>query len=179
MSLLCGPKTEIRVSKLIAGAICFASELLLAGCMVGPNYRRPTAEVPATYKEVGNWKQAQPNEQNLGGNWWEMFRIAAERLNAGQRVQPKLEGGGSPIYTGSCARPLPTGRLLSHHDGASATRNKYRTIGLRVSSPMELPTTTFKFPCNCLTKLTSGDACAAPLSPLATRHKPARPTWQP
>ena len=74
MSLLCGPKTEIRVSKLIAGAICFASELLLAGCMVGPNYRRPTAEVPATYKEVGNWKQAQPNEQNLGGNWWEMFQ---------------------------------------------------------------------------------------------------------
>ena len=74
MSLLCGPKTKILVSKPIAGATCFASVLLLAGCMVGPNYRRPTAEVPATYKEVGNWKQAQPNEQNLGGNWWEMFQ---------------------------------------------------------------------------------------------------------
>jgi NodT family efflux transporter outer membrane factor (OMF) lipoprotein len=74
MSLLRGPKIEIRVSKSIAGSICFASMLLLAGCTVGPNYRRPAAEVPATYKEVGNWKQAQPNEQNLGGNWWGMFQ---------------------------------------------------------------------------------------------------------
>src|ERR1700741_1575949 len=54
--------------------------LLLAGCTVGPNYRRPAAEVPATYKEVGNWKQAQPNEQNLGGNWWQMFQDS--QLNA-------------------------------------------------------------------------------------------------
>jgi NodT family efflux transporter outer membrane factor (OMF) lipoprotein len=41
---------------------------------VGPNYKRPTAEVPTAYKELGNWKQAQPNDQNLGGNWWEMFQ---------------------------------------------------------------------------------------------------------
>jgi NodT family efflux transporter outer membrane factor (OMF) lipoprotein len=47
---------------------------LLAGCTVGPNYHRPAAEVPATYKEVGNWKPAQPNDQNLGGNWWEIFQ---------------------------------------------------------------------------------------------------------
>jgi NodT family efflux transporter outer membrane factor (OMF) lipoprotein len=71
---LCGPKPEIRVSKAIVSAICFVSLHLLAGCTVGPNYRRPAAEVPATYKEVGNWKPAQPNEQNLGGNWWELFQ---------------------------------------------------------------------------------------------------------
>jgi NodT family efflux transporter outer membrane factor (OMF) lipoprotein len=47
---------------------------------VGPNYKRPTAEVPTAYKELGNWKQAQPNDQNLGGNWWEMFQDA--QLNA-------------------------------------------------------------------------------------------------
>jgi NodT family efflux transporter outer membrane factor (OMF) lipoprotein len=41
---------------------------------VGPNYKRPAAEVPTAYKELGNWKQAQPNDQNLGGNWWEMFQ---------------------------------------------------------------------------------------------------------
>jgi len=41
---------------------------------VGPNYKRPTAEVPTAYKELGNWKEAQPNDQNLGGNWWEMFQ---------------------------------------------------------------------------------------------------------
>jgi NodT family efflux transporter outer membrane factor (OMF) lipoprotein len=46
----------------------------ICGCTVGPNYKRPAAEVPTAYKELGNWKQAQPNDQNLGGNWWEMFQ---------------------------------------------------------------------------------------------------------
>jgi NodT family efflux transporter outer membrane factor (OMF) lipoprotein len=41
---------------------------------VGPAYRRPTAQVPPAYKELGNWKEAQPNDQNLGGNWWEIFQ---------------------------------------------------------------------------------------------------------
>jgi NodT family efflux transporter outer membrane factor (OMF) lipoprotein len=54
--------------------------LQICGCTVGPNYKRPTAEVPTAYKELGNWKQAQPNDQNLGGNWWEMFQDA--QLNA-------------------------------------------------------------------------------------------------
>src|SRR5271168_1554791 len=45
----------------------------LTGCTVGPNYRRPAAEVPPAYKEVGDWKPAQPNDQNFGSNWWEIF----------------------------------------------------------------------------------------------------------
>jgi NodT family efflux transporter outer membrane factor (OMF) lipoprotein len=48
--------------------------LQLCGCTVGPAYRRPTAQVPPAYKELGNWKEAQPNDQNLGGNWWEIFQ---------------------------------------------------------------------------------------------------------
>ncbi len=48
--------------------------LQLCGCTVGPNYQRPKAEIPPAYKEVGDWKPAQPNDQNLGGNWWEIFR---------------------------------------------------------------------------------------------------------
>ena len=46
----------------------------LSGCTVGPKYHRPAAEVPPAYKEVGNWKPAQPNDQNLGANWWEIFQ---------------------------------------------------------------------------------------------------------
>jgi NodT family efflux transporter outer membrane factor (OMF) lipoprotein len=66
--------TNIRFSVRIACGLSALSMLLFAGCTVGPKYRRPTAEVPATYKEVGDWKPAQPNEQNLGGNWWELFQ---------------------------------------------------------------------------------------------------------
>ena len=45
-----------------------------SGCTVGPKYQRPAAAVPPAYKEVGDWKPAQPNDQNLGGNWWTVFQ---------------------------------------------------------------------------------------------------------
>jgi NodT family efflux transporter outer membrane factor (OMF) lipoprotein len=31
-------------------------------------------ETPTAYKEVGDWKPAQPNDQNLGGTWWWIFQ---------------------------------------------------------------------------------------------------------
>jgi NodT family efflux transporter outer membrane factor (OMF) lipoprotein len=48
--------------------------LQLTGCVVGPKYRTPVAPAPPAYKEVGNWKPAQPNDQSLGGNWWTIFQ---------------------------------------------------------------------------------------------------------
>jgi len=74
VSSLCAPQLEVRVRKRIAGSICVLSVLLVAGCTVGPKYQRPAAEVPPAYKEVGDWKPAQPNDQNLGTNWWEIFQ---------------------------------------------------------------------------------------------------------
>lgn len=50
--------------------------LFLGGCAVGPKYKTPTTPVPPAYKEAGDWKTAQPSEQNLGGNWWEIFNDA-------------------------------------------------------------------------------------------------------
>jgi NodT family efflux transporter outer membrane factor (OMF) lipoprotein len=46
----------------------------VTGCTVGPKYQRPAAEVPPAYKEVGDWKPAQPNDQGLSGIWWEIFQ---------------------------------------------------------------------------------------------------------
>jgi NodT family efflux transporter outer membrane factor (OMF) lipoprotein len=48
--------------------------LHFCGCEVGPNYRRPAAPTPPAYKETGDWKPAQPNDQNLGGMWWTIFQ---------------------------------------------------------------------------------------------------------
>ena len=48
--------------------------LALAGCAVGPKYHTPPLQAPIAYKELGDWKPAQPNEQNLGGNWWTIFQ---------------------------------------------------------------------------------------------------------
>jgi NodT family efflux transporter outer membrane factor (OMF) lipoprotein len=46
---------------------------LLAGCVVGPNYSRPQAAAPATYKEMEGWKSATPRDDELRGNWWEAY----------------------------------------------------------------------------------------------------------
>ena len=42
--------------------------------MVGPKYHQPPAPAPPAYKEIGDWKPAEPNEKNLGGDWWKMFQ---------------------------------------------------------------------------------------------------------
>ena len=47
--------------------------LLLAGCSVGPDYKRPEVETPAAYKEAGNWKPAEPRDAAARGKWWAMF----------------------------------------------------------------------------------------------------------
>jgi len=48
--------------------------LQLTGCVVGPKYHQPVVQAPPAYKEIGDWKPAQPNDQNLGGAWWTVFQ---------------------------------------------------------------------------------------------------------
>ena len=56
--------------------------LLLAGCTVGPNYHRPDAATAPAWKENaapppnppnGTWKQAEPSDGGLRGQWWELY----------------------------------------------------------------------------------------------------------
>jgi NodT family efflux transporter outer membrane factor (OMF) lipoprotein len=54
---------------------CATAILFFAGCTVGPNYVRPTAEVPTDFKETpANWKQAQPSDAISKGKWWEIYQ---------------------------------------------------------------------------------------------------------
>jgi NodT family efflux transporter outer membrane factor (OMF) lipoprotein len=48
--------------------------LLLGACTSGPNYQRPAVEAPAAFKELGNWKQAEPRELEARGKWWEVYQ---------------------------------------------------------------------------------------------------------
>jgi NodT family efflux transporter outer membrane factor (OMF) lipoprotein len=62
--------------------------LFLSGCMVGPKYVKPTAptapafkeQPPESFKEDDAWKVAQPSDQKLRSNWWEIF--GDSQLNA-------------------------------------------------------------------------------------------------
>jgi NodT family efflux transporter outer membrane factor (OMF) lipoprotein len=63
------------VTQRIGQAVLMGTTILsLAACAVGPKYKAPAVPAPPAYKEVGDWKTAQPSDQNLGGNWWEIFQ---------------------------------------------------------------------------------------------------------
>ncbi len=62
-----------------------ALTVLLAGCTVGPNYKRPSAPTAPAFKETavpvpppnlpgGGWKLVSPNDSALRPNWWEIYQ---------------------------------------------------------------------------------------------------------
>jgi len=66
-------RVTARAERLAYMALLLAGTLVFAGCSLGPKYKPPAVLAPPAYKEIGNWKIAQPSDQSLGGNWWEIF----------------------------------------------------------------------------------------------------------
>jgi NodT family efflux transporter outer membrane factor (OMF) lipoprotein len=60
--------------RMAGGGLMVIAALQLTGCVVGPKYHAPVVQAPPAYKEAGDWKPAQPNDQNLGGSWWTIFQ---------------------------------------------------------------------------------------------------------
>ena len=65
--------------------LAIASLLLNISCIVVPQYVRPPVDTPATYKEgqpvaVGDWKAAEPKDNEVRGKWWASFQD--RQLNA-------------------------------------------------------------------------------------------------
>ncbi|MDR2852564.1 MAG: efflux transporter outer membrane subunit [Burkholderiaceae bacterium] len=50
-----------------------AFALLAGGCMVGPDYHRPQVAMPAQWKELSDWTQAEPAAEAPKGDWWSVF----------------------------------------------------------------------------------------------------------
>jgi NodT family efflux transporter outer membrane factor (OMF) lipoprotein len=45
----------------------------LAACTIGPDYQRPSATVPAKFKEAEGWKPAEPKDAASGEAWWSVY----------------------------------------------------------------------------------------------------------
>jgi multidrug efflux system outer membrane protein len=66
--------------------------LCTLGCTVGPGYKRPTAQVPDTWKGEGPWQTAVPKDAIPKGTWWQLFhdaeldRLEQELLQANQSL---------------------------------------------------------------------------------------------
>lgn len=80
-----------------SAAASIAVATLLAACAVGPDYVRPTLDVPAAFKEApptGDWKSAAPQLAGSHEPWWQVFgdpvldglMTDAERANQNLRV---------------------------------------------------------------------------------------------
>jgi len=127
MSLRRNTSAAIHVWKRAMAGVGLASVLSIAGCAVGPKYNRPAVQVPPAFKEAGDWKPAQPNDQNLGGAWWEIFQDS--QLNALEdqiNVSNQNLKAAEAQYTQ--ARALLRYDRASYYPsilgGASATRNR-------------------------------------------------------
>ena len=61
---------------------------LFAGCSFAPNYAKPPVQTPAAFKEltpsqlnaIDGWKAAEPGDNLIRGQWWEIFHD--QELNA-------------------------------------------------------------------------------------------------
>jgi NodT family efflux transporter outer membrane factor (OMF) lipoprotein len=116
-----------QTSVTIGVAICVsAAVLLLSSCTVGPDYQRPSAPVPANYKEAG-WKVGEPLDAIDRGAWWSVYKdpvldglenqidISNQNLKAAEAAFQQAEW----IVAQARASFFPTGTL-----NASAQRSR-------------------------------------------------------
>ena len=121
------PRTWRRVPRAVFLGMSLAGTLVVAGCTVGPKYNRAAVDTPPTYKEMGDWKTAQPNEKNLGGAWWEIFQDP--QLNT---LEQQIDVSNQNLKA-AAAQYTQARALLRYYradyyptidGGASATRNR-------------------------------------------------------
>src|SRR6195256_3530101 len=69
-------RKETKLTKLRALLLGLSLTLLLsAGCAVGPNYKRPSTDVPGMYRGTTPQDAAQPTAESLGEHkWWQVFQ---------------------------------------------------------------------------------------------------------
>ena len=67
--------------------------LCIAACAVGPDYRRPALDLPATFKEGADWQRAQADPQGaISSTWWLGYRddtlshLIEQSLKANQSI---------------------------------------------------------------------------------------------
>ena len=101
---------------------------LLAGCVVGPNYHRPPAQVPTAYKTEGPWRVAAPKDSIPKGTWWEIFNDA-ELNNYEQQLlkaNQSLEAAKDRLSQArALARVTSAGYFPTFSTDPNASRNRY------------------------------------------------------
>jgi len=75
------------MSTKIRHALLLCAFSALAGCAVGPDYQRPEMAIPAQFKELQDWKAAEPRDEAPRGNWWRK-RLIGSSVPKSRRIAP-------------------------------------------------------------------------------------------
>ena len=60
-----------RAARILAAGVALSA--VLAGCTVGPNYKRPDVPITPAFKEEQGWTPSHPTDAIDKGAWWSMF----------------------------------------------------------------------------------------------------------
>lgn len=108
--------------------------LALTGCAVGPDFLRPSVEIPPAFKEAPGWKSAEPQDEAPRGHWWEIYgdaelnALASQVEEANQNVQQAaaqyrqalaLLGGARAAYSPTLSTGLSASRAQTAASGAA------------------------------------------------------------
>ncbi|CAM5202121.1 hypothetical protein CDEF62S_02992 [Castellaniella defragrans] len=120
---------------------------LLAGCAVGPDYHRPSVELPGKFKEAWlspeaaqRWKAAQPSDAMTRGKWWTIFHDADLDALQDQALEANQDLKGAAARVAQ-ARALQRGanseRLPQLDAGFGVTRERASNVaqGLSPEAP--------------------------------------------
>jgi NodT family efflux transporter outer membrane factor (OMF) lipoprotein len=140
-----------------------ATALLAGACAVGPDYKKPSAPVPAAFKEeqppagaagadIAQWKRAEPQDDASRGKWWELFEdpdlnALEEQVNISNQNIAQAEAqfrGARAAVRGARADFFPTVTA-----SASVTRSQGSRAGPAAaasSSTPNGPTTVYALP---------------------------------
>jgi multidrug efflux system outer membrane protein len=106
------PKTEGRIVS-IATASCLFSLMLLAGCAVGPDYKRPALDQPGTYRRAASDTNAESGAVSFADlGWGEVFH------------DPQLNAYLEEALTNSYDIKIATARVLQAEAQARITRSQ-------------------------------------------------------
>jgi len=85
-------RSDLKYALLAAALLAGCGLVCSLGCTVGPGYKRPSAQVPDTWKGEGPWQTAAPKDAIPKGAWWQLFhdaeldRLEQELLQANQSL---------------------------------------------------------------------------------------------
>jgi NodT family efflux transporter outer membrane factor (OMF) lipoprotein len=129
------------------------------GCAVGPNYHKPTVQIPESFKEGVAWQRAQANPQgSLSSTWWldyhddQLSKLIDQALQANQTIiaadaayrlaQATVSASAAPLFPTVSANTSATraqyGSTAAASVAAPAGAYHYVTAGVSASWELDL-----------------------------------------